>query len=296
MCAASNNIGAGLSKVVKINVNVAAHFKSKFGVETKQKDEHVRLKCESMGDKPLKISWFKDKQRIEIKSIEMLNDQSLQSLQSIHSEPTLQDSSRYEITDKLTDQGLISYLDISKAERKDSGLFSCFAYNQYGHDDTNIQLIIQERPDAPIDILINEIGPRSIKLSCQAPFNGNLPITSYQAQYSDDQSSLQNMADQTKATKVQNLTIKSNECLVHLTQLKPARTYYVRLIAENRLGASDASNLIDVTTDEDLPSGPPTKLKAIVLSSKQVKVSWKSPEEASLNGILKGFYIGMVFF
>lgn len=123
LCAASNNIGAGLSKVVKINVNVAAHFKSKFSVETKQKNEHVRLSCTSHGDRPLKINWFKDKHRIEMKTLDMLNDQTIQTLQSLNSEPTLQDSSRYEITDKLIDQGLTSFLDISKTERKDSGLY-----------------------------------------------------------------------------------------------------------------------------------------------------------------------------
>lgn len=258
------------------------------------------MKCESFGDKPIKISWLKDKQRIEMKGLPqlsalsltnqlyMLNDQS----PSLNSEPTLQDSSRYEITDKSTDQGLISFLDISKSDRKDSGLFTCFSYNQYGQDDTNIQLIIQEKPDTPSDIQIVEINSRSIKLAWSQPFNGNLPITSYFVQYSDNRSSLTQINNKDNSKSVYNLTIKNNECLAVLTQLKPAKTYYVRLIAENRLGVSDSSSIIDVTTDEDLPNGIPTKLKSVVISSKQIKVSWKSPDESTLNGQLKGFYVG----
>lgn len=165
---------------------------------------------------------------------------------------------------------------------------SCFGYNLHGQDDTNIQLIIQEKPDPPQDIQIIEINSRSFKLTCQSPFNGNLPITNYIVFYSDEQSSLQNF-DLTKThTKILNQTIKGTTCLTHLTHLKPSRTYYVRLIAENRLGKSEPSSTVDITTDEDLPSSPPTKLKANVLSSKQVKVSWKSPDESSLNGQLKG--------
>lgn len=234
---------------------VAAHFKTKFSVETKEKDDQVRLQCAAFADKPVKISWLKDKQRIEIKnlpveSLGQTDQSSLQSinsqLQSIQSEPTLQDSSRYEITEKLTDNGIISYLDILKAERKDSGLFTCFAYNQYGHDDSNIQLIVQEKPDPPQDIQIVEINPRSIKLAWSSPFNGNLPITSYHVQYSDSQSSLNN----NELKSIHNLTTKNSECMAQINQLKPAHMYFIRLIAENRLGISDASNIIDVVTDE----------------------------------------------
>ena len=278
---------------------VAAHFKSKFSVETKQKGEQVHLKCESFGDKPVKITWLKDKQRIEMKSLQSpsnqlytLNDQAtFNNHQSINSEPILHDSSRYEITDKLTDQGLISYLDISKSDRKDSGLFTCFSFNQHGQDDTNIQLIIQEKPDAPQDLQIVEINSKTIKLAWNSPFNGNLPIIQYIVQYSDEQTNLQQQNGE-NSKSIFNLTIKNNECQALLNQLKPAQTYYVRLFAENRLGKSDASQIIDVTTDEDLPNAAPSKLKSSVLSSKQIKISWKSPDELSINGQLKGFYVG----
>ncbi|RWS11782.1 Down syndrome cell adhesion molecule-like protein Dscam2, partial [Dinothrombium tinctorium] len=61
LCQANNGIGAGLSKVLKLTVHVAAHFESKFRAETVRKAHEVRLKCESIGDKPLTISWLKDK-------------------------------------------------------------------------------------------------------------------------------------------------------------------------------------------------------------------------------------------
>ncbi|RWS12489.1 cell adhesion molecule-like protein [Dinothrombium tinctorium] len=65
LCQASNRIGSGLSKVVKVTVNVAAHFKSKFTAEMVAKGQNIRLKCEAYGDIPIAISWTKDKQKID---------------------------------------------------------------------------------------------------------------------------------------------------------------------------------------------------------------------------------------
>ncbi|UYV61598.1 hypothetical protein LAZ67_1005492, partial [Cordylochernes scorpioides] len=61
LCQATNGVGQGLSKVVQVKVHVAAHFKSKFAADMARRGHSVRLRCEALGDKPLSVTWLKDK-------------------------------------------------------------------------------------------------------------------------------------------------------------------------------------------------------------------------------------------
>ncbi|GBO38196.1 hypothetical protein AVEN_249485-1, partial [Araneus ventricosus] len=46
----------------------AAHFMSKFTAEMVRKNHKTRLKCEAIGDKPISITWMKDKVAIKPQS------------------------------------------------------------------------------------------------------------------------------------------------------------------------------------------------------------------------------------
>ena len=120
LCQVSNGIGSGLSKVVSLTVNVAAGFKTKFKAETVRKGQEASLKCEVEGDRPITISWMKDKINLSIKE-----------------EP------RYELIESATRDGVSSEILIRNADRRDSALFTCVSFNSYGSDDTKIQLIMQ---------------------------------------------------------------------------------------------------------------------------------------------------------
>ena len=51
---------------------------------------------------------------------------------------------RYSVKEEiLSPNNLISYLEIANAARHDSALYTCIVSNNFGTDDTNIQLIIQ---------------------------------------------------------------------------------------------------------------------------------------------------------
>ncbi|GFY62056.1 down syndrome cell adhesion molecule-like protein 1 homolog [Trichonephila inaurata madagascariensis] len=164
LCQASNGIGQGLSKVVRLKVYIAAHFMSKFTAEMVRKNHKTRLKCEAIGDKPISITWMKDK--IAIKP---------------------QADPRYELVETILNTGIVSEILIRQADRRDSALFSCIAVNAYGRDDTNIQLIVQEPPDGVQDVRVVESASRSIKLSWTPPqYNGNSPITHYVIQFKDE--------------------------------------------------------------------------------------------------------------
>jgi hypothetical protein len=51
---------------------------------------------------------------------------------------------RYSIKQEIvSSQKMISYLEISATVRHDSALYTCLVSNNFGSDDTNIQLIVQ---------------------------------------------------------------------------------------------------------------------------------------------------------
>lgn len=118
LCQVTNSVGSGLSKVIKLTVHIAAHFDTKFRAETVRKGQEGRLKCEASGDRPLTIVWMKDKNKV--------------------TEP------RYEVVQTMTKDGTTaSEIIIKQADRRDSALFTCIATNEYGMDETNLQLIMQ---------------------------------------------------------------------------------------------------------------------------------------------------------
>jgi Down syndrome cell adhesion protein len=79
------------------------------------------LQCEAQGDPVMTVEWQKDKQQID----------------------SLIDK-RYSIKQEIVSpQKMISYLEISSTVRHDSALYTCLVSNNFGRDDTNIQLIVQ---------------------------------------------------------------------------------------------------------------------------------------------------------
>ena len=68
---------------------------------------------------------------------------------------------------------------LSMNNREDSALFTCVATNAFGSDDTSINLIIQEKPETPHGLKVIDKTGRSVKLSWQAPYNGNSNLTRY---------------------------------------------------------------------------------------------------------------------
>lgn len=61
-------VSFNISHFKSCSFSVAAHFMSKFTAETVKKNHKTRLKCEAIGDKPISITWMKDKVNIKPES------------------------------------------------------------------------------------------------------------------------------------------------------------------------------------------------------------------------------------
>lgn len=190
---------------------------------------------------------------------------------------------RYSIREQTLDDGMVSELGISHTYRQDSGIYVCIANNAYGQDELMIQLVVQEVPEAPKNLRINLQQSRTIQISWNIPFSGNSPIEEYILQYKPISENWQN---------AEKVVVAGTEIQATIINLRPARTYHVRVTAENKFGSSDFSEIIQVTTLEEIPSGPPTNVRADTRSSTEIYVSWDAPEKELWNGNLLGYYVG----
>ncbi|XP_076327354.1 cell adhesion molecule Dscam1-like isoform X2 [Tachypleus tridentatus] len=148
----------------------------------------------------------------------------------------------------------------------------------------NIQIIVQEPPDRPSNIRVEQVGSRKITLFWSAPYSGNSPITRFILIYrSEGDHDHQNRKEMIIPASHTNVVVKN---------LLPATEYHFHLLAENAVGRSDLSEEITVTSDIEVPGGPPQDVRAEVLGSQLVRVTWKSPEPHLTHGPIKGYYVG----
>ncbi|XP_054723240.1 cell adhesion molecule DSCAM-like [Uloborus diversus] len=259
-CTISNSIGQDLRKLVSLTVIVPAHFKRKFEVQNVRRGETATLKCEAVGDKPLSITWTKDKAEIDFKK-----------------------HTRLEKFDRDVEKGLSSELIIRTADRKDGALYGCLAKNEYGTDERNIKLLVIEVPAKPIDVKLKEVWSRTASIVWYAPYTGNSPITKYIVQYWRDRGGPHRLLEE---------TVPNSQTTVLLKNLQPGTPYAVTVLGENEIGQGQPSDILKFITGEEEPSGPPTDVWIEAKSSSSILVTWKAPPRELWNGELRGYYVG----
>ncbi|XP_061500110.1 cell adhesion molecule Dscam2 isoform X1 [Anopheles gambiae] len=262
LCEAKNSIGTGVSKVIFLKVNVPAHFTTKNKQITSPRNKQIHIQCNVQGDNPIDIKW-------KMQSSQQQLDESLDN--------------RYNIREQVLDDGMVSELGISHTYRQDTGVYICQASNAFGQDEMSIHLVIQEVPEAPKNLRINSQQSRTLQLSWSQPFAGNSPIEKYNVEYKLVTDSWQS---------AEHITVAGTQTVITLQNLKPAKAYHLRISAENKLGASEYSEVIQVTTLEEVPSGPPLNIKGEPKSSTEIFLSWEAPDRDQWNGNLLGYYVG----
>ncbi|OAD61172.1 Down syndrome cell adhesion molecule-like protein Dscam2 [Eufriesea mexicana] len=170
LCQASNGIGPGLSKLIRLTVHAGPQVSVKTRQESVRRGESVTLRCEAEGDAPLDLSWRARDSRVD---------------------PNY--DVRYTIDNQKVSGRVISELRITQANHIDRGDYMCVATNAYGHARANINLLVQEPPNFPRNLHVAEQGSRSLLLawsspsSEQDPAHASSPITNYIVQYKEAQ-------------------------------------------------------------------------------------------------------------
>lgn len=223
--------------------------------------EQAHLSCAATGDTPMEIMWKMGGQYIIPD-----NDQ------------------RYSIREQPLAEGMVSELSVQRTIRQDTGVFTCSATNAYGSDDMVIQLVVQEIPEPPKNVRVMEQLSRSIGLSWSAPYTGNAAVKGYVVQYKP--------GDESWSNQPSKVVVAGSQTTTTLQNLRPAQTYYIRVLAENRLGLSEPSKEIQVSTLEEVPSGAPLDIRAEARTSTELVVTWEPPPKDTWNGELLGYHIG----
>lgn len=146
-----------------------------------------------------------------------------------------------------------------------------------------MHLIVQEVPEQPKNLRINLQQSRSLQLTWSQPFAGNSPIEEYIIQYKPI-SHLWQSAEKISVTGAQSL--------ININNLHPATSYHTRIAAVNKLGTSEFSEMVQVTTLEEVPSGAPQNVHGEPKSSTEILIHWDAPEKDEWNGNLLGYYVG----
>lgn len=105
-----------------------------------------------------------------------------------------------------------------------------------------MHLVIQEVPEQPKNLRINAQQSRSLQLTWSQPFAGNSPIIEYHVQYKIISESWQ---------ACERLSVTGTQTVVSISNLHPAKAYHIRMAAENKLGSSDFSEVVQITTLEE---------------------------------------------
>ncbi|XP_025265395.1 Down syndrome cell adhesion molecule-like protein Dscam2 isoform X4 [Camponotus floridanus] len=268
VCQASNGIGPGLSKLIRLTVHAGPQVTVRTRQESVRRGESVILRCEAEGDAPLDLSW-----RVRDSKIDPNYDV------------------RYAVDNTADASGRVTTeLRIVQASHMDRGDYICTAANAYGQDKATIHLLVQEPPDFPRNLHVAEQGSRSILLAWSSPANdrdvnhASAPITNYIVQYKEAQ-------DVWHEHNTQKLVAGDNT-VARVSSLKPATTYHFRVLAENHLGTSAPSDILHVQTDGEVPGGPPRHVSVEPLGPQQLKITWQPPDRSLWNGELLGYIIG----
>lgn len=176
-------------------------------------------------------------------------------------------------------------LTIRQVEESDSGTYGCRVeipgwFNDHKHHVT--LTVVAARPN-PLRVETREVKERTITVAWSPVFDGGRPITSYRVDLKSKQASWPTAL----------ITEVSNPGLTQLTlvDLRPAKTYNLRMFATNSVGTSESSNVLTITTKEAAPEGPPLDLQLEALTPNSIKVTWKPPRLDLRNGVLRGYTI-----
>uniref|UniRef100_T1JA70 Down syndrome cell adhesion molecule-like protein Dscam2 n=1 Tax=Strigamia maritima TaxID=126957 RepID=T1JA70_STRMM len=259
-CEAQNGIGQGLSKVVRLIVHRPPKFTNPLQRRIIQKGDAIKLECDPKGDRPIQVTWIVNENKVHRKD------------------------ARYKLRETHSDEKFASELSVDAALRTDSGSYVCAARNVYGSADAIFEVTVQEPPDSPSHIEINDVLNRTLTLMWVAPYDGNNPLKRYVIQYKQ--------AEEQWLDDGKNISVDPTRSKVVITGLQPASDYEFRLFAINDRGASEASDVVQASMAEEAPSGAPEEVEVEAADGTTVNVFWKPPSKEHWNGNIRGYYVG----
>lgn len=141
---------------------------------------------------------------------------------------------------QITDGG---DLIISNLQATDNGNYSCFIENSIGADRITYLLFVQVPPSAPV-LYVTSATSNTILLQWKLIFDGNSPLTGFFLYYKRSN------------TNVRDVFISRHSSSYELKDLVCGSTYQLYLTAQNNIGVSPSSIILNVRTQGSSPGVP----------------------------------------
>ncbi|GIX79083.1 down syndrome cell adhesion molecule-like protein Dscam2 [Caerostris extrusa] len=260
-------------------------FETKFRTQMVKKGDDVTLTCSVSGDPPLSITWTRDKQPLNLET-----------------EPSVTSVGR--VDSALKHAWLLTCMGkTTLTSNLLSRHFFCGS-KKVGSFQVTISLYPTEQPDAPREVQISETGSRLVRLSWEPPFSGNSLITKYILHIRENGknsflllpefayfSVLSQVCVGSASSQSRNISVPGTNTSADISDLRPSTGYDVYLIAENAIGPSGAGRTFHFKTEEEVPDGPPTAVKAEAIGPDALRISWEVEKAAKYAEaqMLRGF-------
>ena len=91
---------------------------------------------------------------------------------------------------------------------------------------------------------------------------------------------------------IDHVLVPGEEVQARVFSLRPATSYHLRVLAQNKIGQSGPSDTVTIETQEEAPSGPPVDIRVSPVDQHTLAVNWKPPLTEHWNGDILGYYVG----
>ncbi|CAF4929782.1 unnamed protein product, partial [Rotaria sp. Silwood1] len=161
-------------------------------------------------------------------------------------------------------------LSISKVRVNESGFYKLILKNVAGTAETSFDVRVQNVPQPVRNLKIDNITAESCHIKWEAPLDdGGLPINSYFVEY----------RDMRRSQYVRSERLSSETFNYELNRLTKGSKYTVRVLAENKLGQSEPTEIVEpfiAKNPFDVPSAP-RELKVSGVTRSSCQLQWLPP-------------------
>ncbi|OQV13399.1 Down syndrome cell adhesion molecule-like protein Dscam2 [Hypsibius exemplaris] len=260
LCQATNGIGPAISKVTQLTVKSAAYFTVDKETFTTPLGGAAALDCRAYGDLPITATWFYKDRPLKEGAYDRLAFQ----------------------TQNLAD-GFRSSLKISRSQRGDSGNYACKVSNEFGTATKQLTFLVQEAPEEPKNVAVAATNSRMANVGWTAGYDGSSAVINFIVEWKLVKAGESKWSVEHTPGNSSSYTLKN---------LRPATRYDIRVRAENLLGQSGPSAVVQILTDEEAPSEVPRDVVVTAASSTTINLTWKPPPPEAHNGLLQGYIVG----
>uniref|UniRef100_T1JP33 Down syndrome cell adhesion molecule-like protein Dscam2 n=1 Tax=Strigamia maritima TaxID=126957 RepID=T1JP33_STRMM len=258
-CEAQNGIGE-LGAMLQITIKSPPKMIKQYQALTPHKNEEVKLSCKAYGDSPIKFTWKKEGNGLNLTK------------------------SQYSVKSDITNNMSLSELKIHHINHMHSATYQCIATNSYGSDEASFHLSVKDVPKPPKNLKLLESSNRTVSVSWSLQDAKISPTKRHIIQY-------KRIAANWKDGAL-NYSAPGKLNSAKLSKLLPSQKYHIRVLAENEVGFSEPSNQIEVKVADEAPDGTPNDITVMAIDTNTLKISWEPPVKDQWNGIIRGYYVG----